>query len=327
MTRLQILSLPLLALLLASPPALAAADDEEEQDQQPWDARWSLALSTEVDQQSNRGLEAAGGYALTPTTTVFVGANSIAYSPTVSNGFHSDGIEAGLSHDFRHFTLSGAIGRWQDSDILTAEEAKLGFDLRFKPWSVGLRAMYRRSGFEPVDVNATITLRDLTQLPVLATSSCTLSNEGYGIHAEFAGDVWGAHASAMSYQYKDASCSFGMTQGLDVLDHPVKTEFVQLEAPLVTQLETIGVRRIGRENTLLASEIDAGASWKRQDLIVSLDVTHQQEYFSGAGSNTFAATGTADMGHNSGVDVTIGITRGSTVVSGAFVGFAVRAHF
>ncbi len=328
MTRRPNARYPLVAvlLLLACQPVLAAADDEEEE-QEPWNARWSLTAATQVDQQSNRGAEVEIGYLLTSTTNLRFAGNSTAYSPTLSNGFHSNGVAAGVGHDFKHFTVTGAIGRWQDTDILTATEGKLDADFRFKPWTIGLLGLYRRSGFEPLNVKSTITLTDGTALPVTAVSSCTLSNEGVGVHGAFAGDIWGAHASFMSYQYKNGNCSFGKTTGLDALKHPAKDEFVQLEAVLVDQLSTIGVRRIGRENTLLSSEFDGGASWRRQDLIVSLDFSHQADYFSGSASNTIAATGTADLGHNSGVDVTLGLTRGNTVVQGAFVGFAFRAHF
>ena len=314
-------------LLLACQPALAAGADEEEE-QEPLTARWSLAAATQVDQQSNRGAALAIGYAVAPTTAVRLSANSNAYSATQSNGFHSNGVEFAVGHDFSHISVSGALGTWQASDILTASEGKLGVDLRFKPWSIGLRGMYRRSSFDRVTVNQVITLPDGTMLPVAnAVASCTLSNEGIGAHGEFAGEVWGAHATFMTYQYKNANCSYGKTTGLDALLHPSKDEFKQLESVLVAQLALIGVRPIGRENTLLSSEFNGGASWKRNDLIVALDFTRQAEYFTGGSSNTIAATGTADLGHNSGVDVTIGLTRGNTVVNGAFVGFGFRAHF
>ena len=329
MNRLRSARYPLAAalLLLACQSAFAAGDDEEE-DQEPWSSRWSLAGATQVDQQSNRGAAVAIGYSVTPTTAVRLSASSTAYSATQSNGFHSNGIEFGAGHDFSRITISGALGTWQASDILTASEGKFGVDLRFKPWSIGLRGMYRRSKFDSLTVNSTITLADGTTLPLVnAIASCTLSNKGFGAHGEFAGAVWGAHATLMAYQYKNANCSYGMVTGLDALFHPSKDEFVQLESVRVAELALIGVRPIGRENTLLSSEFNGGASWKRNDLIVALDYTRQAEYIKGGRSNTIAATGTADLGHNSGVDVTIGLTRGNTVVRGAFVGFGFRAHF
>jgi len=319
------------ALLLLACQSVLAADDDEEEDQEPWNARWTLAAGTEIDQQSNRGAELEIGYLLTPKTSLKLEANSSAYSQTLSNGFHSNGVEFGASHDFKHWTLVGAVGTWQASDILTAAEAKLGADLRFSPWTIGILGMYRRSDFESINVTTAITLPDGTVLPAPTTptvATCKLTNQGFNGHGAYAGAVWGFHAAFTSYQYKNANCSFGAdTTGPEALLHPDKDVFVQLESVLVSQLETIGVRRIGHQNTLLSSEMDAGASWKRADLIVSLDVAHQQEYFSGATSNTLAATGTADLGHNSGVDVTLGYTRGDTVVSGAFIGFAFRAHF
>ena len=329
MTNLDSSRYPLIALLLllACQPALAAAVDEDEETPEPFNASWALAGSTEVDQQSNRGAEVEIGYALTPTTRVRVGADSVAFSATQSNGFHSNGVELGAAHDFKHWTVSGSVGTWQDSDIVTAKEGKLGVDLNFRPWSIGLRGLYRSSAFESLAVDTTVTLRDGSLLPVHAVSKCKLTNQGVGAHGEFVGAVWGAHATFMSYSYKNGNCSYGSATGLDLLLHPNHDEFVQLEATLVDQMSVAGVRRIGYQNTLLSSLLEGGVSWTHNDLIVSLNIAHQAEYFSTATSNTLAATGTADMGHNSGVDVTIGYTRGDTVSSGAFVGFGFRAHF
>lgn len=315
-------------LMLAAQPAFAAAVDDEDEDEppEPFNARWSLAGSTEVDQQSNRGAEVAIGYALTPSTRVSLSGNSIAYSGTESNGFHSNGMELGAAHDFKHWTLSGAIGRWQDSDIVTATEGKLGFDLRFRPWTIGITGLYRRSEFESLPVETTLAPGAPAATATPAVSTCKLTNQGFGAHGEYAGSVWGAHASFTSYQYKKASCDIA-ANGTDVtvkLDHD---DFVQLEAILVDQMSLVGVRRIGYQNTELSSLLEGGASWTHGDLIVHLDLVHQAEYFSKNSSNTFAATGTADLGHNSGVDVTLGYTQGNTVSSGAFVGFGFRAHF
>jgi len=323
-----ILRHPLLALLLlaACQPALAAADDEEEEPE-PWDARWSLAVATEVDQQSNRSIAGEAGYAWTPKTSVRVAGNTIAYSEVPGNGFRAQGVEFGAQHDFTRWSLSGTVARWQDSDIVTVEEGRLGGDLRLAQWSFGLGAMLRRSGFDATKVNKNVTLDNGTALAVNATSSCKMNNDGFGAHSAWSGAVWGAHAEFRGYQYKDASCTFGKVSGLDLLRHPSRLEFVQLEAPLVVQLETVGLRRIGRDNVLLANAFDGGASWKHEDFVVRLDFERQSEYFSGKSSSTVFATGTADMGHGSGVDLVLGMTRGGGVLQGAFVGFAVRAHF
>ena len=330
MSRLRNARSPLLVafLVLACQPAFAAAAaDDDEEEQEPWNARWSLEGAVEVDQQSNRGLEAAVGYALTPTTSVRFAGNSTAFSPTLSNGFHSNGVQLGAGHDFKRFSVSGAISHWQDSDILRATEGKLGLDLHSNRWSMGLTGMYRRSNFEALAVNTTVALTGGTLLPVTAVSTCKLNNTGAGAHGEYSGQIWSARARFQSYQYKAGDCTFGKATGLAVLNHPDKNEFVQLEAILVNQLATIGVRRIGHENTLLSSEFGGGGSWRHQDFIVSLDYTRQAEYFTGNSSATLTATGTADMGHNSGVDLVLGYTRGNTVSQGAFVGFVVRAHF
>jgi hypothetical protein len=317
----------LAALLLGAGHSALAAADEDEEEQEPWAARWAVAIATEVDQQSNRSIAGEVGYAWTPATSVRVAGNTVAYSEVPGNGFHAQGVELGAIHDFRRFTLSGAVARWQASDILTAEEVRLAGDMRSGPWYGGASLMFRRSGFDVVNVNTVVTLLGGILLPVQAPSSCRMNNDGAGVHGGYAGDVWGAHAELRGYQYKTPRCSFGGVAGLDVLDRPTKNEFVQLEAPLVTQLATVGVRRIGRDDALLSSAFDGGASWKHEELVVKLDYARQKEYLGGTVSNTLFATGTADMGHNSGVDVVLGVTRGRTVSSGGFVGFAVRAHF
>ena len=324
---------PLLAALLCCLclPALAATapagDDEEDEDSAPINARWAVSVDTEVDQQSNRNVGGEVGYAWTQNTSVHFAGNSVAYSEVPGNGFHAQGIELGAKHDFKRWSLDGTLARWQDSDIVTVEELRLDAELPVKPWTLGLGLMARRSGFDAVNVNTTVTLGDGTQLPVLAVSSCTMNNEGFSVRAAYAGDVWGGHVGLKGYEYKSAKCSFGGVTGLNALERPSKDEFVQLEAPLVAQLEVVGVRRIGRDDALLASQLEAGASWRREDFVVKLDLTRQKDYLSGLQSNTLAATGTADMGHGTGVDLVLGMTRGGGVVSGGFVGFAVRARF
>jgi hypothetical protein len=316
-------SLLAVLVLAVCQPALAATDDEEQEES---DARWSLALGTQVDQQSNRGLDGEVGYALTPTTDVRLAGTSVDYTATNPNGFHSQGLELGAAHDFERWTLDGAVGRWQDTDIVTSKELKLGSDLKIAPWTIGLRGLLRRSDFEPLSLSKTVTLRDGTQLPVSAVARCALDNTGIGLHGGYDGEVWGGYASAMNYQYRDSKCRFN-TPGLQALQRATRDELRQLLSAHVDRLAAVANRRIGRENTLLASEFAVGASWKHEDLVVSLDYAHQKEVFTGARSNTVSTTGTADLGDNNGVDVTLGLTRGATVKSGAFIGFAVRAHF
>jgi hypothetical protein len=316
---------PLVALLVlaACQPALGATDEEEQEES---NARWSLALGAQVDQDSNRGFDGEIGYELTPASSVRVAANSVDYTATNPNGFHSQGLELGASHDFVRWTLEGAVGRWQDTDIVTAKELKLGGDVGIGRWTIGPRGMLRRSDFDPLTVNKTVTLRDGSRLPVSAVARCALDNTGLGLHGGYGGEVWGAYATAMSYQYRDSKCRFN-APGLQALARANRAELRQLLATHVDRLGTVATRRIGRDNVLLDSEADAGASWKHEDLIVSLDYARQKEAFNGARSNTVSATGTADLGDNNAVDVTLGLTRGGTVKTGAFVGFAVRAHF
>jgi len=154
-------------------------------------------------------------------------------------------------------------------------------------------------------------------------------NTGVGMHAGFQGAAFGAYASAMSYEYRTASCGFDQP-GFDALAHPSRAEFEVLEAPLLARLASVGPRRIGFENTLLASEYGAGASFRHATLGFSLDYTHQVEAFSEVSSQTLSTTVSAELGapgSRDGIDMTLGVTRGATVQGGAFLGFGVHAHF
>ena len=304
--------------------ATAADDDEDSTGSQ--DARWSLSLATQVDQQSARGFDGSVGYGLTPTTELLVSANAVDYTATNPNGFHSQGLELGASHDFKRFTVDGSVGRWQDTDILTAKELKVGGEFHADPWAAELRTAYRRSDFDPFASDRTFTHKDGTTRTVSATSRCQIRNTELGLGGRYQGDVWGASASVMNYQYAKSTCRF-TSLGLGDKATLTKAEFRQLAAFAVDRLAAVATRRIGRNQTLLDSSIDIGASWKHSDLIVSVDYSRQKEFFKGAKSNTISTTGTADLGSNAGVDVTLGLTRGNGVSSGAFVGFAVRAHF
>lgn len=323
--RLQALYPLAVCALLALGSAAAAVPDEDDPDEEA-DARWALSLATQVDQDSNRGFSGEVGYNVTPNTAVRGAVTSVDYTATNPNGFHSNGIEAGASHDFEHFGVDMAIGRWQDTDIVTAKELKFGGEYRRDPWSVGLRGGYRKSDFDAFKADTVVTLRTGARLPVSAVARCKLDNTALGITGRYDGDVWGAYATLMKYQYADSKCKFN-APGLDALSRAQLREFRQLAAGLVDRLSVVATRRIGYENTLLDSSIDVGGSWHHDELVVSLDYTRQKDVFTGTESNTVSTTGTADLGDSSGVDVTLGYTNGRTIKSAAFVGFAVRAHF
>jgi hypothetical protein len=314
-----------LLLLLAQAPAAVAATDEDEPEEQV-NAPWMLSLATVVDQQDTRGVSGELGRELTPNTTARIAADSTSYPARQLGGYTSQGLEAGASHDFEHFGIQGALGHWQATDLVSANELKLGGDLRLDPWSVGLRTGYRRSDFDPFTSAAAVTLKDGTQVAAATSSHCKLNNTSLGVDGRFEGDVWGAYATLMSYQYSDAKCKF-LENGASVQLHADRQNLLDLSAGALDRLSAVATRRIGRQETLLDSSLDAGVSWKHDDLVVSLDYSHQKEFFVGAASNTFSVTGTADLGDHAGVDCTIGMTRGGGVTDGAFVGFAVRAKF
>lgn len=315
-----------LLLLVQVPAAVAADDPDEEEAEAKVDAPWSLSLATQVDQASTRGFVGELGRDLTPNTMLRFAAASTSYDSTNQAGFKSNGLELGASHDFERFGIQAAVARWQDTDILTAKELKLGGDFRFEPWSVGLRTGYRRADFDPFHSAVAVTLADGTVLAAASTSRCKLDNTALGLDGRFEGDVWGAYATLMNYRYQDSKCAFTVA-GRPVSARADRLLLRELSGGVLDRLSAVATRRIGRSETLLDSSLDTGVSWKHDDLIVSLDYSRQKEFVIGASSNTYSVTGTADLGEHAGVDCTVGLTRGGGVTSGGFVGFALRAKF
>lgn len=315
----------LAALLLAqAPAAIAAADEDEEAPPAAAHAPWSLSLATLVDQQSTRGFFGELGYDLTRKTAVRFAAESISHTMTNPANFTSQGVAAGAAHDFARFRLDGAIGHWQNSDINSANEARLGGTFNFAPWTAGLRLGYRRATFDPI--TTTVTTPPAPQ-PQPAVARCDLNNTALGLDGRFQGRVWGGYLSATTYRYADASCSFQFADGSVLQQHLSREQFAQLAAAQAAQLTLAALHHIGRNEMLLDGYVDTGASWKHDDLVVSLDYSRLKEYFAGASSNTYSVTGTADLGEHAGVDCTLGYTQGGGITDGGFVGFAVRAKF
>jgi len=315
-----------LLLLAQAPAALAADDPDEDEPEETVDAPWSLSLSTVVDQASTRGVSGELGRDLTPNTMLRLAVDSTSYDSHNQAGFKSNGIEVGATHDFERFGIQAAVARWQDTDFVTAKELKLGGDFRFDPWSVGLRTGYRRSDFESFKSAAAVSLLNGTTTDAGSASQCKLDNTALGLDGRFEGDVWGGYATLMQYQYKNAKCAV-LVNGLDVRSNANRQQLRDLSAGALDVLSAVATRRIGRQETLLDSSLDAGASWKHDDLVVSLDFSRQKDFLLGATSDTFSLTGTADLGNHTGIDCTLGLTRGGGVTNGAFVGFGLRAKF
>jgi len=317
-------------LLLAQAPAPAAAapaanDPDEDEPQEQSDARWAASLATEVDQASTRGFAGGLHYRVTPTTDVHFAAESTSYTQTINNGFTSQGVELGAGHEFKWFGLDAAVAHWQALDILAANELGIGAEARLGPWSIGPRLGYRRSSFNPFDVTVTDPTTGTTSS---GAATCKLTNDAYGLDGRFQGSVWGAHATFMDFRYSDASCAVNPGTGAPIVTvHQTQAQFAQLVGTIVQPMSVAATRYIGRDETLMDSDLDAGVSWKHNDLVVALGYARQKEYFTGDGSSTYFATGTADLGNSTGIDCTIGLTRGAGVTEAAFVGFAVRARF
>jgi hypothetical protein len=315
-----------LLLLAQAPAAVAAGDPDEDEAEEHVDAKWSLSLATEVDQQDTRGVTGELGRDLTPNTLVRLALTSTDYTPRKQAGFKAQAVEAGASHDFERFSIQGALAHWQDTDIVSASELRLGGDVHFDPWSAGLRTGYRRADFDRFTSAVDVPLANGTTVAAGTTSHCKLDNAVLGVDGRYEGDVWGGYATLMRYQYRDAKCQY-TANDVSVAARAGRQQLIDLSGGQLDRLAAVVPHRIGRQETLLESSLDAGASWKHDDLVVSLDYSRQQDYLSGATSNTYAVTGTADLGEHAGVDCTIGVTRGGSVTNGGFVGFAVRAKF
>jgi hypothetical protein len=332
------LALCLLAALLAAPVHAAPPpdDDEEEADE----TRWALDLKSEVDQDSGRSFEGKGGYSLTADTQVSLDVTSVNAGTNLS-GLVSNGFSLGLTHDFDPWSVDLNANRWQDNDLVTAKELTGGVDFNHEAWTVGLIGEARRSDFNAFNANAKVTLPNGTLLTVQARSKCSLDNAGFGLHGDYAGEVWGFSGNYMDYRYADTRCKFD-SAGLAALAHAKKAQFRQLATDLTNRLERKVTTRIGSQNSLLESSYGAGASWRHDDLVLALDYTRQKEFFGDIAADTLALTATADFGHGTGVDVTLGATRSPSLpaiaaVTGApgtsaggtvaYLGLALRAKF
>jgi hypothetical protein len=328
----------LLAALLAAPVHAAPPpdDDEEEADE----TRWGLDLKTEVDQDSGRSFYGKGAYSLTPDTRVSLDATSVNAGTNLA-GLVSNGLSLGLTHDFDPWSVDLGVGRWQDNGLVTAKELTGGVDFNHDAWTVGLIGEARRSDFDAFNANASVTLPNGTVLAVKARPTCSLDNAGFGLHGDYAGEVWGFSAIYTGYRYADTRCKFD-SAGLAALERARKAQFLQLAADLANRLERKVTTRIGSQNALLESSYGAGASWRHDDLVLALDYTRQKDFFAGLAADTLALTATADFGHGTGVDVTLGATRSPSLpaiaaVTGApgtsaggtvaYLGLALRAKF
>jgi hypothetical protein len=314
-----------LLLLAHTPAVLAAADPDEDEPQEQSDSRWAASLSTDVDQASTRGFAGELRYHATPATDVHFAAETTSYTQTINNGFTSQAVELGAGHEFKWFGIDAAVAHWQALDILAANEFLVGAELHLGPWSIGPRLGYRRSNFNPFDVTVTNATSGTTSS---GEATCKLSNDAYGLDGRFQGSVWGAHATFMDFRYSNASCAVNPGTGAPIVTvHQNQTQFAQLVGALVQPMSVAATRYIGRDQTLMDSDLDAGVSWKHNDLVVALGYARQKEYFTGDGSSTYFVTGTADLGNATGIDCTIGITRGDGITESGFVGLAVRAKF
>jgi hypothetical protein len=316
-----------LLLLAQVPAAVAAADDpDEDEPEQKVDAPWSLSLATQVDQLNTRGFTGELGRDLTPNTTVRFRADSNDYTAVAAANFKSEGVELGAVHDWESFSIDGAVAHWIDTDIVTANELKLGGEYRFDPWTVGLKTGYRRAKFDPFTSKGAVTLPDGTVVPATTKSTCKLDNTALGLNGRFDGDIWGASVEFMDYPYADAKCSYKVATK-SALSRADRLALRDLSGGALDRLNSVATRHIGRDESLLDWSLDAGGSWKHDDLVVSLDYSRQKAYLIGAVSSTYAVTGTADLGDHMGVDCTLGVTTGGGVSSGGFIGFALRAKF
>ena len=301
----------LLVALLAAPVHAAPPPDDDDEEDAADDTRWALDLKTEVDQDSGRSFEGKGAYSLTPDTQASLDAVSVNAGTNLA-GLISYGLSLGLTHDFDPYSVAATATRWQDNDLVTAKELTGGFDFNHDAWTIGLIGEARRSDFDAFNANAKVTLPDGTVLTVRARSKCSMDNVGYGLHGEYTGDVWGFSGNYMSYRYSDTRCKFD-SAGLAALERARRHQFRQLAADLTNRLKRKVTTRIGSQNALLDSSYGAGASWRHNDLVLALDYTRQKEFFGDTVADTLALTATADFGHGTGVDVTLGATRSPTL--------------
>ena len=320
---------PTRAVAADATPAVERTDEDEMADSA--DERWGLKLGVQGDRVSTMGLTGAATYDLFASTTLRASGHSTDYrsDPPVGTpaSARTVGAEAGVTQRFGRFGLDVALGHWTATDVVKANEFKLGGTFSQGAFSGGLHTGYRRATFVPFTTLASADFGTGVQLESVV-ASCRITNTAFGADGRWQGQVFGAHGSMMAYQYGNTRCGLVASGVGSATVTQSSTAFAALAAAPLSRLAMTALPMIGEQPALARSVGQLGISWKRLNKGFGLDYLRQQDYFSGSTSSALYATATSYLGGSTGLEVTLGRARGGNGgPRGMFGGVGLRARF
>ncbi|MFO0447727.1 MAG: hypothetical protein ACK52I_03370 [Pseudomonadota bacterium] len=311
-------SLALVAALAAAGPARAADDAEAA-------PRWTLGALVQVDDEDGHAVAGSVGYAFTRNTRLRLSADASDASGAGTE-YSTKAVGLDLRHAFGAVALTVGVHRWEDPDVVAADEFRAELEFGGESLGVALLGSYRRSDFEPIAANSTIQLRDGRALTVRARADCRLDDVGYGLRLAWSGVAWGAYASARGHDYGDVECRFD-SPGLDALSRARNAEFRQFAGRATNALGLGAGTRIGAENVLLDRSVAAGAWFQPARFGVAADVARMRDYFSGTESDTLSASLLWSVTPSLDLELTLGTTDAERFGSTGFAGLRLQARF
>ena len=313
---------PLRAVALGAALLLAAPLPASAEDAAP---RWSLGALVQADDEDGWSVAGSVGYALSPDTRLRLDADA---ADAVGAGaeYSTTGVGLELRHAFGAAALAVGVHRWQDPDVVAADEWRAELEFRGERLALALLGSYRQSDFEPVVADATVRLRNGRSLPVRARADCDLDDVGYGVRLAWSATTWGAHASARVHDYGDVDCRFD-APGLDALSRARAAEFRQFAARATNALGLGAGTRIGADDALLDRSLAGGAWFQPGRLGVAADYARTRDYFSGERADTVSATLLWAATPSIDLDLTLGTTDAERHGSTAFVGLGLQVRY
>ncbi len=284
-----------------------------------------LGALVQVDDEDGRSLAVDAAYAFGPATRLELHADTSDAS-AASTSLATRGYGLRLTHDLGVVELGGGVSRWEDPDVVVADELAFSVGVRGAALSATASVSLRRSEFEPFAADTTVRLGNGRLLPIRALASCDLMDMGYGLRLAWSAPGWGAWGSARTWRYDDVECGFS-SPGLDALANARTAEFRQFATLATAALATGAGRRVGAENALLDRSFAAGAWWQPERFGLAADVGRTRDHVTGDATDTvtasllWAATPALDL------EFTLGATDSELLGGSAFAGLGVRTRF
>jgi len=305
--------------------------DDEASESATDQGRVAIALGVQGDRQRAFGFTSAVSYDLLRATTLRASGHGAESRGDLTQGYSgtidSLGASFGVTQRFGRAGVDLDVGHLQISNFLKADELKIGGTFHVGVLSGGLRTGVRKSTFAPFSGLTTLDLGNGPQL-VPVQARCEVRNTWWGVDGRYQGRVWGAHAGLTKEQYQDASCGLLPAEGARVSASFANAQFAQLAIGPLGRLQQLVLPVIGDQQTLANSLASAGVSWRHRDMILAVDYLRQRDHYVGTLGKAYVATCTADLGHGTEVDVSLGDSRGDGAgPRGLFGGLGLRTRF